>query len=140
MTNLWPPQLNYPLSDPETCNTFNLHWLWSHEYDKHGKDYSNILQVLFPQKFSKATDKELQVQYFSDVLKFYNFKFKGLQKIRLSPRDHFSKKTNQGRDYLLKKEDIAALLKIPVSHFMTLCDTDTKDILTEVRPCWRYSK
>lgn len=64
MWNLWPPQTNYPILNPETANTFNKHWLWEHEWDKHGKDYANILQVLYPKEYEHATSEQLQVMYF----------------------------------------------------------------------------
>lgn len=51
MNNLWPPQTNFPITDPQTSATFNQHWLWEHEWNKHGKDYVNILQVLKPEQF-----------------------------------------------------------------------------------------
>lgn len=55
MTNLWPPQTNFPIKDPDTSDTFNKIWLWEHEWNKHGKDYANILQVLFPLRYKDAT-------------------------------------------------------------------------------------
>jgi len=60
MLNLWPPQTNFPIRDPKTANTFNKHWLWEHEYNKHGKDVSEIIQILHPEKWSSASQSQLQ--------------------------------------------------------------------------------
>lgn len=125
MKNVWPPQLNYPLTDPATAATFDRYWLWPHEYNKHGKDYVNILQILYPNLFKNASSKDLQIQFFTDTVNLYNFKFNGLQKIKPFDDSHYSKKSGRkGRDYLISKEDLSALLKIPTSHFLAQCQRD----------------
>ena len=48
MENYWPPQSN---DDKEAD------WLWSHEYDKHGKDFANILQFYQPHEYKRASSK-----------------------------------------------------------------------------------
>lgn len=113
MYNLWPPQTNYPITDPETASTFNQHWLWEHEWNKHGKDYVNILQVLKPEQYQRSSQKTLQTQYFTDALNLYNLKYKGLQKIRLNPKNNFCKKNGRGFDFILGKQDVARWMGIP---------------------------
>lgn len=48
-------------------------------------------------------------------------KYKGLQKIKINPKKHFSKKNGRGTDFILNKEDIARWIGIPESHFMVIC-------------------
>jgi hypothetical protein len=55
MYNFWPPQSN---SQKEET------WLWHHEYDKHGKDFAQILQIYQPDTFGKASSQQLQEKFF----------------------------------------------------------------------------
>ena len=105
--------------------------------DKHGKDFSNILQVFYPQKYKNANNKVLQQAYFAYTLDFYESKFKSLQKI-----PSFSQKSSlleepldKSEDFVLTKDDFAKLMKIPTTSFMAICQKD--DVLSEIRICWR---
>jgi hypothetical protein len=55
MINYWPPQSN---SQKEFA------WLWEHEYNKHGKDFSEILQTYNPKVYGGASSVKLQEKYF----------------------------------------------------------------------------
>ena len=55
MINYWPPQSN---SQKEFT------WLWEHEYNKHGKDFSEILQTYNPKVYGGASSVKLQEKYF----------------------------------------------------------------------------
>jgi len=70
------------------------------------------------------------------ALNLYNKKYRGLQKIPKFKKSTFSRKADRkGLDYILTKENIAELLRIPESHFLTVCEKN--DVLSEVHICWR---
>ena len=52
MQNFWP--------FVATQEKKNTSWLWDHEYNKHGKDFNQLIKSLNPEKYSKASDKTLQ--------------------------------------------------------------------------------
>jgi len=65
MSNFWPPQ-----TKPSHSNIF----LWQHEWETHGQDYSSILYKLKPNDFPGNTEERnaaLQMTYFKDALSFY---------------------------------------------------------------------
>jgi hypothetical protein len=82
LTDIWPPQTNYPITDKATADTFDRHWLWEHEWNKHGKDFANILQVLRPDGWKQANSEKLQTAYFRTALNLLSKNYKGLLKIR----------------------------------------------------------
>ena len=72
-------------------------------------------------------------------MQFYNLRLKGFQKIKKFSSQHLSRKSShKGRDYILKKEDLSELVRLPVTHFLSKCEKD--DVLSEVHFCWRFQR
>jgi hypothetical protein len=65
MSNFWPPK-----TKPSHSTVF----LWQHEWETHGQDYSSILYKLRPSDFPEDAEERnaaLQVAYFKDALNLY---------------------------------------------------------------------
>jgi len=105
--------------------------------NKHGKDFFNILQVFYPQKYKNANNKVLQQTFFDYTVDFYESKFKSLQKIPpFSQKSFLAKESfDKSEDFILTKDDFAKLMKIPTTSFMAICQKE--DVLSEIRICWR---
>jgi len=111
MLNFWPPQ-NRDRGDK--------YFLWNHEWNKHGKDYSAIMLNLAPNNFSTLYDDrnfQLQTKYLNDAINLY--KSLKLQKI---PKDSYS------------KSDFATYLGINNMAFYPVCNKGT-GTLQELRIC-----
>jgi hypothetical protein len=66
MQNYWPPQ-----SKAKGSNTF----LWKHEWDNHGHDYSALIYRIQPSRFAglsgRGLNSALQSAFYHDVIAFY---------------------------------------------------------------------
>lgn len=59
MYNYWPPSANYQTKHKENYKDYK-HWLWHHEYNNHGKDYSYILKTFQSDTYKSASSQKLQ--------------------------------------------------------------------------------
>lgn len=125
MDNFWPPQSNSDKSD---------YWLWEHEYNKHGKDYAQILQIYQPEEFGRASSQRLQETFFHHAIEFY--KSQNLQKIDLSKATEAPTSNNYG-DLIVTKKQLAEILGVSPDHFIVSCNRG-KDWLMEVQYCLRF--
>lgn len=124
MINYWPPQSN---SQKEFT------WLWDHEYNKHGKDFAEILQTYNPSVYKKASSAKIQEKYFETVINFYLSQ--KLDKINIqeaSPRPT----TNSYGDLLVTKKQLSQIIGVNEENFITSCNRNT-DYLQEIQICLR---
>jgi hypothetical protein len=105
--------------------------------NKHGKDFINILQVFYPQKYKNVNNKVLQQAFFAYTLEFYESKFKSLQKIPpFSQKSSITEESfDKSEDFILTKDQFAKIMKVPSTSFMAICQKE--DVLSEIRICWR---
>lgn len=124
MINYWPPQSN---SQKEFT------WLWEHEYNKHGKDFSEILQTYNPKVYGGASSAKLQEKYFQTAINFYLSQ--KLDKINIheaKPRAT----TNSYGDLLVSKAQLSQIIGVNEENFITSCNKNT-DYLQEIQICLR---
>jgi ribonuclease I len=129
MENYWPPQSN---DDKEAD------WLWSHEYDKHGKDFSNILQVYLPHEYERASAEQFQETYFQTVINYYKtFNVRKLDISRASPKPQ----RNDEGDLLVSKDQLSSIIGVPSENFIVSCSGKKgKNYLTEIKICFRVDE
>lgn len=127
MINYWPPQSN---SQKEFT------WLWDHEYNKHGKDFAEILQTYNPKVYAKASSSKIQEKYFETVINFYLSQ--KLDKLKIqNAKPHTT--TNSYGDLLVNKAQLSQIIGVHEENFITSCNKNT-DYLQEIQICLRIQK
>lgn len=129
MQNYWPANSNSGSGRP-------WYWLWDHEFNKHGKDYAQIIQIYQPDEYGRASTQKLQETYFQHVIDFY--KSLDLQKINLT-RAEQSPLLNSYGDLIVNKQQLAEILNIEPDHFIASCNKG-KDWLMEIQVCLRFQE
>jgi ribonuclease I len=130
LDNYWPA--NSKPSDPERA----YYWLWEHEYDKHGKEYTELLQAYKPNLFGKASTQSLQERFFRDAINFY--KSQNLTKINISKANP-KPETNKFGDLVVTKQQLSDIIGIDKENFIVSCGKG-KDWIYEIQICLRFQE
>jgi ribonuclease I len=126
MNNFWPASSNSNSGRP-------WYWLWDHEFNKHGKDFVQILQLYQPEQYSHASSQMLQEVFFHEVISFY--KNQSLQKIDISRANEVAAPNDDG-DLILTKDQLSDILSVSPDQFIVSC-IKGKDWLLEIQYCLR---
>lgn len=124
LSNYWPPQ---------SSSSKKRYFLWDWEYNKHGRDFVDILQVYKPREYKGLSNEKLQQAYFQAGLRFYHMI--KLTKINLQASPTPVELKSDGT-IILTKNQLASIIGIGNETFVLNCRRGT-NLLEEIQICYR---